>query len=56
LVARLGDGDVGKGWLLFGELSPAKQDALTAQQRRGQLDEQSIARVLLEIKQHAQPP
>jgi hypothetical protein len=55
VVTRLGQGDVGKGWLLFGELSESQQEALTAQQRRGALDEQTLARVRFEIK-HSHPP
>ncbi len=41
---RLGNGDVGEGWLLLGELSPSSRDALTALERRGHLEEAELDR------------
>jgi hypothetical protein len=49
IVERLGQGDIALGWILFGELSDAKRDELTAQQRSGKLDQDSVERVRLQL-------
>jgi hypothetical protein len=53
IVELLGNGDVAKGWNLFGELPEAKQDELTAQLRHGTLDQDSIARLRMQLETDA---
>jgi hypothetical protein len=41
----LGGGDAACGWLLFGSLTDARRDELTAMERRGTLSDVEIARI-----------
>ena len=50
VASRLGQGDKAKGWLLFGALSDAKRDELTAQERNGRLSEAALAEVLFDLQ------
>lgn len=49
VASRLGQGDNGKGWLLFGALSDSKRDQLTAQERNGRLSEAALTEVRLDL-------
>lgn len=49
IAKRLGSGDEALGWELLCEMSSERLDQLTAQQRRGTLTEEGLARIRLEI-------
>jgi hypothetical protein len=50
IAKRLGRGDIAEGWELFGRLSAAMQDQLTAQQRVNRLDDSAIEQARLTIR------
>jgi hypothetical protein len=53
IVELLGNGDVAKGWILFGELTETRQDELTAQLRHGTFDQDSIVRLRRQLEADA---
>jgi hypothetical protein len=50
IAERLGRGDIAVGWELFGKLSEATQDQLTAQQRVNRLDDIAVELARLSIR------
>jgi hypothetical protein len=46
VAARLGRGDVERGWLIFGGLPDARRDLLTALERSGRLSDDEVMSVL----------